>query len=104
LEQDTRPEKIYETVSRVLPKGSRVYILTDEKNRSYFDILKRDYQIFQYFDFPELSALVEGTDPDNFFLYEIEQLIFSRAKTKIHTFAHPEGKPRISLTNDVGWT
>jgi hypothetical protein len=104
LEQDTRPEKIYETVSRVLPKGSRVYILTDERTPNYFDVLKEDYQVFQYLDFPELRDLVEGEEPDNFLLYEIEQLIFARAKTRIHTFAHPTGAGRVSLTRDVGWT
>jgi hypothetical protein len=104
LEQDTRSNKICETLSRVLPKGSRVYILTDERTPNYFDVLKKDFQTFQYFDFPELKALVEGDCPDNFLLYEIEQLIFARAKTRIHTFTHPQGEPRISLTTDVGWT
>jgi hypothetical protein len=104
LERDTRPEQIYETVSRVLPKGSRVYILTDEKVQTYFNILKKDYQIFQFFEFPELKRFVEGDQPDNFFLYEVEQLIFAKAETKIYTFGHPKGEPRISLTRDLGWT
>ncbi len=104
LAQDTRPERIYETVSRVLPEGSRIYILTDEKARNYFDILKSHYRIRRYYDFPELKRIVEGECPDNFFLYEIEQLIFAKAKTQIHTFVHPNGEPRISLTRDVGWT
>ncbi len=104
LDRDTRPEAIYETVSRVLPRGSRVYILTDERTPNYFDVLGKDYQIFQYFDFPELRRLVEGAHPDNFLLYEVEQLVFARAKTRIYTFADPRGKPRISLTKDVGWT
>jgi hypothetical protein len=104
LDRDTRPEAICETVSRILPRGSRVYILTDERTPNYFDVLGKDYQVFQYFDFPELRHLVEGTHPDNFLLYEIEQLVFARAKTQIYTFAHPQGKPRMSLTRDVGWT
>src|SRR5205085_2773779 len=29
LEHDTRPDRIHETLSRAVPKGSRVYILTD---------------------------------------------------------------------------
>jgi hypothetical protein len=104
LDLDTRPEAIYETVSRVLPRGSRIYILTDERTPNYFDPLGKGYQVFQYFDFPELKHLVEGEHPDNFLLYEIEQLVFARAKTRIYTFADPKGKPRISLTSDVGWT
>jgi hypothetical protein len=104
LDRDTRPEAIYGTISRVVPTGSRVYILTDERTPNYFDVLRKDYRIFQYFDFPGLKQLVEGAHPDNFLLYEIEQLVFARAKTRIHTFADPRGKPRISLTRDVGWT
>jgi hypothetical protein len=101
LERDTQPAHIYDTVSRVVPKGSRVYILTDEKAPNYFDVLKKDYEVFQYVDFPELKALVDGDHPDNFFLFEIEQLIFATAATKIHTFAHPGDKSRISLTTDT---
>ena len=78
--------------------------MTDEKAPNYFDVLKKDYQVVQYVDFPELKALVEGEYPDNFLLYEVEQLIFARAKTRIHTFPHPKGRPRISLIRDIGWT
>ena len=104
LGSDTRPESIRATLSRHLPKGLTIYILTDERTPGYFDVLKNDYRVFQYFDLPELKQLVEGERPDNFFLYEIEQLIFERAGIKIHTFAHPDGVPRLSLTQDVGWT
>ncbi len=104
LENDTQPERIRQSVSTVLPKSSRIYVLTNENDPHYFDLLKTDYQVFRYFDFPELKRLVEGNHPDNFFLYEIEQLIFAKAQTKIYTFAHPNGVPRISLTKDVGWT
>ena len=110
LEQDTRPEKIYQTVSRVLNKGSRVYVLTDERAPNYFDVLKTDYQIFQYFDFPELKKLVEGDRPDNFFLYEIEQLIFARARTRIAHICPPQwrtphqfdNRSRLDLTSPIG--
>ncbi len=104
LERDTTPAKIYETVSGVLPKGSRLYVLSDEKARDHFDVLKRDYRVFRYVDFPELNRIIEGDAPDNFLLYEVEKLIFADAKTKIYTFAHPKGEPRISLTKDPGWS
>jgi hypothetical protein len=104
LDRDTRPEAIYKTVSGVLPRGSRIYILTDERTPNYFDVLGKEYEIFQYFDFPELTQLVDGAHPDNFLLYEIEQLLFARAKTRIYTFADPKGQSRISLTRGVGWT
>jgi len=103
LDRDTRPEAIRATLARVLPSGSTIYILTDERTPHFFDILKADYRVFQYFDFPELRRLVDGDHPDNFYLYEIEQLIFEAATTKIYTFAHPSGG-RISLTQDIGWT
>lgn len=104
LARDTSPESIHATISRVLPKGSTIYILTDERTPHYFDILKADYRIVQFGDFPELMELVSGDRPDNFFLYEIENLLFEGAATRIYTFAHPKGAPRISLTSDVGWT
>jgi hypothetical protein len=104
LARDTSPAGIHATVSRVLPKGATIYILTDERTPHYFDVLKAEYRVVQYFDFPELKQLVAGDDPDNFFLYEIENLIFDGADTRIYTFAHPKGAPRVSLTRDVGWT
>jgi hypothetical protein len=104
LARDTTPENIHATLKRVVPPGARIYILTDERTPGYFDILKQDYEIFRYCDFAALRGLIEGDDPDNYLLYEVEQLLFDGAATRIHTFAHPDGKPRVSLTSDVGWT
>lgn len=104
LARDTTPENIHATLKRVAPPGARIYILTDERTPGYFDSLKQDYEVFRYCNFPALRALVESDDPDNYLLYEVEQLLFDGALTRIHTFAHPAGKPRISLTTDIGWT
>jgi len=103
LDQETQPDKIKATISQVIPKGSKIYILTNERDKAYFNPLKMDYEVFQYFDFPELIGLVECEQPDNFLLFEIEKLIFDNAKTKIYTFTHPGGGDRISLSKDRGW-
>jgi len=103
LKHDTHPDQIIATISKVLPRKSNVYILTNERDRNYFNPLKKDYIVFQYFDFPELRELLECEKPDNFLLFEIEKLIFENANTKIYTFTHPEGGTRISLSKDLGW-
>jgi hypothetical protein len=103
LDQDTQPDNIRATISQVMPIISKIYILTNERDKTYFNPLKNDYEIFQYFDFPELRELVECEQPDNFLLFEIEKLIFEGAKTKIYTFTHPEGGTRISLSKQLGW-
>lgn len=103
LDQETQPDSIRATISQVIPRGTQIYILTNEKDKAYFNPLKTEYDVFQYFDFPELIGLVECEQPDNFLLFEIEKLIFENAKTKIYTFSHPNGRARISLSSSLGW-
>lgn len=103
LNHDTHPDQIITTISKVLPRKSNIYILTNERDRNYFNPLKKYYIVFQYFDFPELRELIECENPDNFLLFEIEKLIFENANTKIYTFTHPEGGFRLSLSKDLGW-
>lgn len=103
LDRDTQPDRIGDTLARVVAEGSAVYILTNERDKTFFTSLKKRFRVFQYFDFPELSELVEGPEPDNFLLFEVEKLLFEGAKLKVHTFTHPEGGKRISLTSDKGW-
>ena len=103
LEKDTHPLRIRETLLRLLPEGSSLYILTNEADKTFFDPLREVFDVFQYFDFPELQRIVECEFPDNYFLYEIEKRLFSQARDKIFTFADREGK-RLSLTRDIGPT
>ena len=103
LDKDTRPDRILRTLLPRIPKGSRIYIMTNERDRVFFDPLRSHFEIFQYFDFPELRDLIESDRPDNFLLFEIEKILFEKASSRIHTFAHPEGAERISLTTDKGW-
>jgi len=56
LDQDTQPDKIRATLSQVMPTGSKIYILTNERDKAFFNPLKIDYEVFQYFDFPELTG------------------------------------------------
>lgn len=103
LDDDTQPEKIRSTLLGFLPKHSKIYILTNEQDKNYFNPLKTDFEVLQYFDFPELKDIVENEQPDNFLLFEIEKLLFENANTKIYTFTHPEGGIRKSLSRDLGW-
>ena len=103
LGRDTQPDRIRQTLRERVPQHSRVYIMTNERDRRFFDPLRADFEIFQYFDFPELDEVIESGTPDNFLLFEIEKLLFEAASTKVHTFTHPEGGQRIALTSDKGW-
>jgi hypothetical protein len=103
LDRDTQPDRIGDTLARVLEEGSTVYILTNERDRSFFSPLKNRFRVLQHFDFPELAELIDGRQPDNFLLFEVEKLLFEGAHLKVHTFSHPEDGQRISLTSDKGW-
>lgn len=103
LARDTQPERILETLTRSLPLGFRVYIMTNERDQHYFEPLRQRFEIFQYFDFPELKQLIDCEQPDNFLLFEIEKQLFEQADVRVHTFTHPEGSERIALTTDKGW-
>lgn len=103
LDRDTQPDRIAQTLGRVLQPGAAVYIMTNERNKSFFAPLKEQFRVFQYFDFPALRDLVETQEPDNFLLFEVEKQLFERAQRKVHTFTHPEGRDRLALTSDKGW-
>lgn len=103
LDRDTQPDRIRETLQRHLHSGSRVYIMTNERNKQFFEPLRESFEVVQYFDFPELRELIECSTPDNFLLFEVEKLLFEHAATQVYTFTHPEGGKRISLSSDLGW-
>ncbi|MBK1612282.1 hypothetical protein CKO44_02230 [Rubrivivax gelatinosus] len=103
LDADTRPERMLATLAPHLPPGSRLYVMTNERQPGYFDPLRRVYDLRQFSDFAPLRALLEGPAPDNFLLFEVEKLLFERAALQVHTFTHPEGGRRIALCRDKGW-
>jgi hypothetical protein len=86
LKKFTSNQHIFKTLRDIVPLEANVYILTDEKDRNYFDPLKEHFRIYQYFDFDELNVIVSGQEPDNNFLFLIEKLIFKNAANKIKTF------------------
>ena len=60
--------------------------MTDIKDPHYFDFLKKDYVVYQYFDFPELKALIfneKVAEIDNAMLYSVEKNIMQYAHTKL---------------------
>jgi len=103
LGRDTQPDRIRQTLRGHVPQHSRVYVMTNERDRQFFEPLRADFEIFQYFDFLELNEILDSGTPDNFLLFEIEKLLFEHAATKVYTFTHPEGGQRISLSVDKGW-
>ena len=76
-----------------LPRGSHLYIMSDQRDRGYFDLLKRDYKVWRYYDFPQLRSLVPDTKrggqnrsrSDNFFLFAVELELMRRAAVQIRT-------------------
>jgi hypothetical protein len=86
LKKFTSPKHIFNTLKEIVSLQSNVYILTDERDRNYFDNLRKYYKIHQYFDFDELNAIVSGKEPDNNFLFIIERCIYESAAIKIGTF------------------
>ena len=82
----TSPHHLKYIISRAVPKGSRIYILSDLYNPNYFDYLKKDYIVCRYHDFPELHSLVSGNDAqqiNNAMLYSVEKNILQHAHVKI---------------------
>jgi hypothetical protein len=91
LKKFTSPEHIFKMIKDIVPLHSNIYILTDEKDRNFFEYLREHYRIYQYFDFDELTVIVSGQEPDNNFLFLIEKRIFENAAKKIETFKLPAG-------------
>ena len=81
--KDTRisAKEIFENVKDVIPINSTLYIATDEKLRSFFDIFAEHYRVY-YLD--SNPPLVKGLNPNYYGM--LEQLITSRAKVFVGTY------------------
>jgi hypothetical protein len=90
LKKFTSPKHILNTMKDIVPLKSKVYLLTNESDRNFFDLLRRHYRIYQYFDFDELNSIVSEEEPDNNFLFLIERCIYENAAIKIGTFKYPK--------------
>ena len=72
-------------VKRNIPKGMRIYLMTDITKPGYFSFLEKDYIVYRYYDFPDLKDLVSGGNNrvDNFMLYSVEKNILQYAYIKL---------------------
>jgi len=81
--KDTRisGEQIFENVRDVIPEGATLYIATDEKVRSFFDIFAKHYKVYFLDSNP---PLIEGLNSNYYGM--LDQLIASRGKVFVGTF------------------
>lgn len=93
LEKATQPKKLKSFLLKNIPKGEKLYIMSNESKVGYFDLLKNYYTVFTYNLFPEYILLEKN---DNYFLFMVETEIMKHAKIKIKTF---EEVGYISLLN-----
>lgn len=83
LDRKTRPEYIKKFLINILPKGETIYIMSNEKEPNFFDLLKNSYNLITYKDFPEF---IQIGSVDNYLLFSIENEIMKNATTKVRTF------------------
>ena len=79
-------QQIKSVLEHAISKGSRLYIMSDIHQPNFFNFLKSDYQVYRYYDFPNLRKLVLGkgdTKIDNAILDLIEENIMKYATVKI---------------------
>ena len=82
--QSSSGSHIGSIVKKMIPKGMRIYIMTDIKKPGYLNFLKKDYTVYRYYDFPELKNLVSnGSSVDNAMLYSVEKNIMQHAYVKL---------------------
>ena len=76
---------IGDIINRKIPKGMKIYIMTDITEPGYLNFLEKDYTVYQYYHFPELKKLVSGVKSpiDNAMLYSVEKNIMQHAYVKL---------------------
>jgi hypothetical protein len=72
---------IFNNTFDVLEENSTIYIATDERNKKFFDLLRKHYKIYFMDDFKDL---LEGINTNYFGM--VDQLIASRGRTFIGTY------------------
>ena len=72
-------------IKQKMPKGMRIYIMTDITKPGYMSFLEKDYIVYRYYDFPELKNLVSGdkSSVDNAMLYSVEKNIMQHAYLRL---------------------
>ena len=80
-------EQIYNNIKNIVPQGSKLYISTDESNKSFFSIFEEKYDV-KYYD--DVKHVVYSNIHDDL-IGLVEQLICAQAKTfignKLSTFS-----------------
>ena len=76
---------IRDVMKQRIPKGMRVYLMTDITKPGYLSFLEKDYTVYRYSDFPELKSLISGnkSSVDNAMLYSVEKNIMQHAHIKL---------------------
>ena len=93
-------EHIKSVLEHTIAKRTKLYIMSDIHRPKFFDFLRSDYQIYRYYDFPQLKQLVsnERDKIDNVMLYLVEKNIMQHATIKI---LPPHKGPMIYHLNTV---
>ena len=93
-------KQIKSVLAHTVCKGAKIYIMSDIHRPDFFDFLKSDYRVYQYYDFPKLRQLVSGDRSliDNVMLYLVEKSIMKYATVKILS---PHKGPMIYRLNTI---
>ncbi|GAQ78916.1 hypothetical protein KFL_000210020 [Klebsormidium nitens] len=83
LARDTSPSAIRARLSKWIPAGRSVYVASNEANQSFFEELRRDFKVFQPFNF---SAILRPVIRNEYQLYIVENLVLRGATTFVATF------------------
>ena len=100
FKQSSSSSHIRSIVKKKIPKGMRIYIMTDITKPGYLSFLKKDYTVYRYYDFPELKNLVSGdkSSVDNAMLYSVEKNIMQHAYVKL---IREDAVTRAICTNSI---
>ena len=100
FKQAASESHIRSIVKQKIPRGMRIYLMTDIKKPGYLSFLKKDYTVYRYYDFPELKDLVSGNKSpvDNAMLYSVEKNIMQHAYVKL---VRADGTFRVICTGCI---
>ena len=102
LIHDTSVDNIRKILNKIKKENNfeTVYIMTNEKDKNYFDDLKKNFNIKLFSDFPEL---IKMQDDDNYELFSLENCIMELSNIKVSTFKTDEKKYNYYLSKEKGY-
>jgi len=83
-DQATQPNVISKRIRDWIPDGSRVVVMSDEQDQSFFDPLNENYTVILARELFESKNILTD-EPDNFLLFSVESEVFRRAKLPVTT-------------------